>query len=264
MDEQPTSPTPDLTYEETPVITPIPEPAVEKKPNKILGFFKGLLFFIILFVVGFVLSGYLRDFFSKTITTPSPTPMLSQNPLLTPESTDAGSVLFTTPEATPAAPTTYSVLNGLTRQAVTDISFTLPGSVLPPICDGSACGSQGTYLPGGTRFTVAARGSGQVLADFRGKIISDAGGKPFTVTTTTIAGKPATEFTTLQTGSTIGGYSFSRMHGYMIEVTDTLSLEINHFSPSGITADFAADELVFNTIIQSLTFGGIQKGSVTQ
>ncbi|EKD68026.1 MAG: hypothetical protein ACD_48C00104G0001 [uncultured bacterium] len=52
------------------------------------------------------------------------------------------------------------------------------------------------------------------------------------------------------------------MHGYMIEVTDTLSLEINHFSPSGITADFAADEIVFNTIVQSLTFGGTLKGSV--
>lgn len=271
MDEQTIPPTPDLTYEETPIITPQPEtpppqstadpPLAEvKKPNRILGFFKGLLFFIILFVIGFVLSGYIRDFLSGTITT-EPSPTLSQKPPL--ESTGAGVMLSPTPEAT-ATPTTYSVLNGLTRQPVANISFTLPGTVLPPICDGSACGSQGTYLPGGTRFTIAARGSGQVLADFRGKIISDAGGKPFTVSLTTIAGKPVTEFTTFQTGSTIGGYSFSRMHGYMIEVTDTLSLEINHFSPSGITTDFAADELVFNSIVQSLTFGGVQKGSVTQ
>jgi len=267
MDEQP------LSYEETPIITPTPEPALPpqpeagpplaevKKPNKILGFFKGLVFFIILFVIGFVLSGYLRDFFSRTMTTGlSPTPTLSQKPLI--ESTGAGIILSPSPQAT-ATPKTYSVVNGLTRQAVADISFTLPGSVLPPICDGSACGSQGTYLPGGTRFTIAARGSGQVLADFREKIISDAGGKPFVVSLTTIAGKPATEFTTAQIGSTIGGYAFSRMHGYMIEVTDTLSLEINHFSPSGITTDFAADEIVFNTIVQSLTFGGIQKGSIT-
>lgn len=260
-----------LSYEETPIITPSasnaavppePEPVTTpvKKPNRILGFFKGLLFFIILFVVGFVLSGYLRDFFSGTITT-EPSPTLSQKPLLIPESTDAGSMLFTTPEAT-ATPKTYSVLNGLTRQPIADISFMLPATVLPPICDGSACGSQGTYLPGGTRFTIAARGAGQVLADFRGKIISDAGGKPFIVSLTTITGKPATEFTTAQIGSTIGGYAFSRMHGYMIEVTDTLSLEINHFSPSGIATDFAADEIVFNTIVQSLTFGGVQKGSV--
>jgi hypothetical protein len=266
MDEQPTTATSTnepLTYEETPVITPIPEPVVVKKPNKILGFFKGLLFFIILFIVGFVLSGYLRDFLSGVTTeAPSPTPMLSQTEPLALESTDAGIVEFPTPEATPATPITYSVLNGLTRQPITDISFTLPPSVLSPICDGSACGSQGTYLPGGTRFTVAARGTGQVLADFRGKIISDAGGKPFTIKTTTIAGKPATEFTTSQTGSTIGGYAFSQMHGYMIEVNDTLSLEINHFSPSGITADFAADEIVFNTIVRSLLFGGMQKESI--
>jgi len=270
MDEQPTSlPSTNepVSYEETPVITPIPEtPPPVRKPNKILGFFKGLLFFIILFVIGFVLSGYIRDYLSSIANkqaSPS-TPTTQQPTTAANESTNTGSLAFTTPEATPAAPTTYSVLNGLTRQPVADISFTLPGSVLPPICDGSACGSQGTYLPGGTRFTVAARGTGQVLADFRGKIISDAGGKPFTTSLTTIVGKPATEFTTFQTGSTIGGYAFSRMHGYMIEVIDTLSLEINHFSPSGITTDFAADELVFNSIVQSLTFGGIQKGSVTQ
>lgn len=270
MDEQPTSPAAvnePITYEETPVITPIPEtqPPV-KKPNRILGFFKGLLFFIILFIIGFALSGYIRDYLSSLANkqVSSSTPITQQPTTTGNESTTTGGLAFTAPEATPAAPTTYSVLNGLTRRPVTDISFTLPGSVLPPICDGSACGSQGTYLPGGTRFTIAARGTGQVLADFRGKIISDAGGKPFTVSTTTVAGKPATEFTTTQMGSTIGGYAFSRMRGYMIEVTDTLSLEINHFSPSGITTDFAADELVFNSIVQSLTFGGIQKGSVTQ
>ena len=48
----------------------------------------------------------------------------------------------------------------------------------------------------------------------------------------------------------------------MIEVTDTLSLEINHFSPSGITTDFAADDVVLNTIVQSLIFGPTLKGSV--
>ncbi len=263
MDEQPISTPPTnepLSYEETPIINPQPQPLAEKKPNKILGFFKGLLFFIILFIVGFVLSGYIRDYITSLQT--SPTSPTTQKPnVVTDESTEAGALLFTAPEAT-AAPKVYSVLNGLTRQPISDISFTLPSTVLPPICDGSACGSQGTYLPGGTRFTIAARGAGQVLADFRGKIISDAGGKSFVVNKTTIVGKPATEFTTSQVGSTIGGYAFSRMHGYMIEVTDTLSLEINHFSPSGITTDFAADEIIFNTIVQSLSFGGIQKGSV--
>ena len=267
MDEQPISTPPinePLSYEETPIINPQPQPLAEtfsvKKPNKILGFFKGLLFFIILFVVGFVLSGYIRDYLSS-IATRQVAPSAPKSNTDENESTDAGSLSFKTPEATPT-PKTYSVVNGLTRQPVSDISFTLPSSVLPPICDGSACGSQGTYLPGGTRFTIAARGSGQVLADFRGKIISDAGGKSFVVNTTTIAVKSATEFTTSKVGSTIGGYAFSRMHGYMIEVTDTLSLEINHFSPSGITTDFAADEIVFNDIVKSLIFGGTLKGSV--
>ena len=218
------------------------------------------IFFIILFIIGFVLSGYIRDYLGS-LGTGGTTPSTPKTSVVENESTDAGDMLFTTPEAS-ATPKTYSVMNGLTRQPVSDISFRLPSSVLPPICDGSACGSQGTYLPGGTRFTIAARGAGQVLADFRGKIISDAGGKSFVVNTTTIAVKSATEFTTSKVGSTIGGYAFSRMHGYMIEVTDTLSLEINHFSPSGITTDFAADEIVFNDIVKSLIFGGTLKGSV--
>jgi len=272
MDEQP-SVTPSIpepmVYEETPIITPQPEATLPltdsppvHKPNKIFGFFKGLVFFIVLFVIGFYLSGYLRDFFTQVaIKTPSPTPSLSEQSEFSPESTSTGNMVTQPNEAT-ASPTTYSVLNGLTRQPITDISMRLPASVLPLVCDGSACGSQGTYLPGGTRFTVAARGTGQVLADFRGKIITDAGGKPFIVNQTTVAEKTATEFSTAQVGSTIGGYAFSRMHGYMIEVTDTLSLEINHFSPSGITTNFEADETVFASIVQSLLFGGTLKGSI--
>ena len=219
MDNQPEP----LAYEETPVIQPQPEPPssqthtyqappVVKKSGGFFGFLKGLLFFIILFAIGFALSGYVRDFLSvkpvsetKPITTPEPT--VSEF-----ESTQSGETTSVVPQVT-LTPKQFTVLNGLTRKPVPDISFTLPASVLPPICDGSACGSQGTYLPGGTRFTIAARGAGQVLADFRGKIISDAGGKPFTVSQTTVAGKPAMEFTTTQIGSTIGGYAFSRMRG---------------------------------------------------
>jgi len=106
------------------------------------------------------------------------------------------------------------------------------------------------------------RGSGQVLADYRGKIISDAGGKTFTTKQTTVGGNNAVEFTTAQIGSTIGGYSFSQMHGYMIDITDTTSLEINHFSPSGIATEWTSDETIFNTIVQSLVFATGAKGSV--
>lgn len=115
----------------------------------------------------------------------------------------------------------------------------------------------------GTRLTIAPRGTGQVLADFRGKVISDAGGKEFVIKQVTVAGQQATDFSTATVGSTIGGYAFSTMHGVMIEVTDTLSLEINHFSPSGITVDFAADEKLFNEIIATLSFSGVS-GTATK
>jgi hypothetical protein len=60
------------------------------------------------------------------------------------------------------------------------------------------------------------------------------------------------EFTGTFTGHTISGYAFSQMHGDMIALTDSTSLEINHFVPSGITADFASDDAIFNKILQSL------------
>ena len=52
--------------------------------------------------------------------------------------------------------------------------------------------------------------TGQLLSDFRGKIVSDLAGKSFTVKQTTISGKSATEFTGSFTGSTAGGYAFSK------------------------------------------------------
>lgn len=50
----------------------------------------------------------------------------------------------------------------------------------------------------------------------------------------------------------------------MIDLDATHSLEINHFTPSGITADFAADDLLFDKIVSSLTFTGdaMDKGAV--
>lgn len=266
-DESATAP-PEITYEETPVITPIGTPpgkeagAAPSTPKKqsFFSFLKGFFVFILLFALGYALSGFIRNAINTGI--PKQTTERETSP--------SGRLTLDVQESTPAATGAsslvwkyYSPVNGGTRKPIDTIQFQLPASVLPPICDGSACGSQGTYLPGGTRFTVAARGAGQVLADFRGKIISDAGGKPFATKQKTIAGKQATEFSTAATGSTIGGYAFSTMHGYMIEVTDVLSLEINHFAPSGIQADFAADDALFEAIVATLTFNGVgtEKGS---
>jgi len=61
----------------------------------------------------------------------------------------------------------YFVINGITKEPVDDILYQLPSNVLEPICDGSTCASQGTYLPGGTRFTVAARGKVSIDPNWR-------------------------------------------------------------------------------------------------
>ena len=50
---------------------------------------------------------------------------------------------------------------------------------------------------------------------------------------------------------------FSAVCGVMmIELTNTLSLEINHFTPNGITSDFVKDDALFDTILKTLTFLG--------
>lgn len=284
---------PDMQYEETPVITPIEEqvsqpesstspieeqmtqdaqmdaPAPLPKKRSPKSFIIGFFIFLILFVVGYALSGVIRNIITKTAEqkvatkttiTPTNTPaeILQTEPTATESSLSALAIPKTlttpTPLASASAWKQYNPVHGTTRAPITTIQLSLPGTILAPVCDGSSCGSQGTYLPGGTRLTIAPRGAGEVLADYRGKIISDASGKALVTKETTIAGKKATEYTTDTTGSTVAGYAFTTMHGYMIEVTDTLSFEINHFSPSGSTTDFAADDAVFKSIVATIKF----------
>jgi hypothetical protein len=252
-----------LTYEETPPIEPIKEPEPDifppPKPNRnSSSVITTIIIFILLFVVGFWLSGIVRkyagNFFggNKEVSI-VPTPSIKES---------VGNLMPTTAPDTFGTWKTYPVVNGRTRVAYEGISFKLPPEVLTPICDGSSCQSQGTYLPGGTRFTVALRGVGQVLPDFRGKIISDLKGVPFTAKETMIKGITATEFEGLFTGTTVSGYVFSRMHGFMIPVTDTVSLEINHFTPSGIVADFVKDDALFDEIMKTLILpiSSLEKG----
>lgn len=240
-------------------------PAPKKRSAK--SFIKGLLIFGVLFIVGYALSGVVQNLInssSKKTTTketiaPTPVPTVLPTDM---EATESGIAVLTMPtvkitpmvQASPSAWKQYNPVHGTTRGAISTIQFSLPSTILAPICDGTSCGSQGTYLPGGTRLTIAPRGVGEVLPDYRGKIISDAAGKTLVTNETTIAGKKATEYTTDTTGSTAGGYAFTTMHGYMIEVTDTLSFEINHFSPSGVTADFAADDALFKSIVATIKF----------
>lgn len=260
-----------LQYEETPVIEPIPEsvnpapplpqpavpttPPVAKKSGP--GYLSTLILLIILFIAGIGLSFFLKQFLPNGInlptslsTSPSPTPELVVSP--------------TAPADIYATWKTYPVLSGVTRQPIPGISFKLPPDIAAPICDGGNCASQGTYLPGGTRLTVAPRGVGQLLTVYSGQILTDLSGNAFTMQVASISGLPATDFSGLFTGTTNGGYAFSQMHGMMIQVSPTLSLEINHFTPNGVTADFVSDDTLFNQILNSFLFSaaGNTKGEI--
>jgi len=43
----------------------------------------------------------------------------------------------------------------------------------------------------------------------------------------------------------------------MIELTPTTSLEIHHFTPTGITTDFAADDELFDKIVGTVVISGV-------
>lgn len=231
--------------------SPLDRPELSSQPpatpsGRRSGLFGNLLFFIVLFFVGIGLSLILRRYMSEgfgnlfsAAATPTPVPV----------------AVVTQPSDPYEGWISYEVTSGATKLAILGISFKLPGDVLSPLCDGASCASQGTYLPGGSRFTVAARGIGQALTDFRAKLITDVAGHQFVQKDTTVAGRPAVEFTGTFTGKTVGGYSFTQMRGVMIEVTDSLSLEMNHFTPIGISSDFAADDAMFDKIVGSLEFG---------
>jgi len=251
MDDSP--PDHGLTYEETPVIEPIP---AHRSFGATLG---TILLFIILFAVGVGLSVFLRQFLatrSESAVLPTPT-----NP--TPTRSPSPSVNVLSPTVSPTAAVvdpyagwkTTQVISGITKAAVAGISFKLPPEMLAPICDGTSCASQGTYLPYGSRFTVAARGKGQLLVDARGNIVvTDSSGKSFTTKQVMlIGGRKALEYSGLFSGMTVGGYTFTQMRGLMIEIDDDETLEMNHFTPSGVTAEFVKDDVLFDKIVASLT-----------
>jgi hypothetical protein len=257
----------ELTYEETPIIEPIKEPAAaspvtpqtspvssQVKPpdllpkppssssprrgNRFSSFVGNTVLFAILFGIGMWLSTVLRQFLPTGI--------------------EQGSVeelanLPSTPTL-PADPTAlwtqYQVLSGATKQPFAGVSFKLPPEVLAPVCDGASCTSQGTYLPGGTRFTTSIRATS--LSFMQRAIITDAAGRPFTTREATISGSPAIEYIGNFRGTTTGGYTFSQMRGFMIQATNTHTLEFNHFTPAGVVTDFAADDIMFDKILEKL------------
>lgn len=237
MSQPPPAP---LTYEETPEI-PMDIPPVKKKFSvlKTLGI---IIAFIALFVIGVNLSSSIRKFLPSGSGSGTETQSTANQPLITPS-----------PSVGPTAEwKTYDVISGVTKTAIPGLTFQLPPDVLPPICDGVGCASQGTYLSGGTRLTVAARGAGQSLRDFRGTVISDANGTPIPTEQLLLGQITATEYESSGSGQTVSGYAFSRMRGVMIPLTGTLSLEVNHFTPNGVTADFEKDDALFDEILKTV------------
>jgi len=222
----------------------------QKKPARI----GTVLFVVILFGLGVWLSVQLRSFFAPAETEPEPVHVVTPYPLSDTNQRDT--------EASPSVrPTirlaseweTYQVRGNGT--AFTGVTYTLPSNVSAPVCDGTSCVSQGTNLPGGTRFTVAARGKGQALPDFRGAILTDANGKEFAMEEMTIGAITGYGYEGSFTGKTGGGYMFSRMRGILIPIDDSLAVDFNHFAPVGVTTDFESDDRIFEQIITSFVSG---------
>jgi hypothetical protein len=252
-----------LAYEETPIITVNAQPTssaggpTEEKPKKRSGSCLKtvgiILLVVLLFAGGIWLSSFVRQYLPSAAPTAKSTTV---NSAPTP-STSTGTSATVDPYATWKL---YSVISGFTKLPIPGLQFKLPPDVLSPICDGASCVSQGTYLPGGTRLTVAPRGTGQSLRDFRGTVITDANGVPIPTKLLSLNGFSATEYNSSSSGQTVSGYAFSQMRGVMIPLSDSLSIEVNHFSPSGITADFAADDTLFNSIIKTFTYSASPSG----
>jgi hypothetical protein len=140
--------------------------------------------------------------------------------------------------------------------SVPEITLEIPSDINLLVCDPPGCSSEGTELTGKTRLTVAVRKLSKPIDNFEKSKITDAGEKVFPNTNlVSIAGKTAIMFNGEFNGTTTGGYIFTKMRGIMIQITPTLLLEINHFTPTGKQVDFVADDATFNQILGTVKIG---------
>ncbi len=217
--------------------------------------------FLLVFIVGFLVGGALRWYIGNVymnslvrMTTPTP-----QQAVIEPDDAvlSPGAFSLESQEDFFGDTVAYEVISGTTRQPVPGISYRLPASTLEPTCNGSDCSSQGTYLPGGTRFTVAMRGIEQPFSGYTEGSIVDGQGRVFDTEQTTVAGYPAIRYTGDFEGSALGGYRFSRMRGVMIVLSNEKTLELNHFNPRGVIADFEGDKVVFDRIVETIAIDSV-------
>lgn len=219
-----------------------------------------MLFIVILFGLGVWLAGQFRLFFAPVTDQGGTAPVSGA---IVPSSKSTVFPSVSPSKAVEDVWQRYEVVSGSTKKPIPGLSYQLPRIVKAPVCDSISCASSGTNLPGGTRFTVAVRGKGQLLPDFRGAILTDATGKEFTMKQTIVAGISLYEYVGEFIGRTGGGYAFTQMRGVLIPVSETLAVELNHFAPTGSTTDFKGDDTIFEKIIGSFTATGYALPSPT-
>jgi hypothetical protein len=245
-------------------ISPVALSRPVKSGGGCLGMIRNIVFFLLLIGIGILISmayQYISTLnlfkpaanTNTNINQPTPTtePDNGQNmPLITPSANQLKPMIKPSVVQTAGQSRRYQIQK--MDKTGSGFSVILSGVVVDPVCDGSGCESYGTYLPGGTRLTLAVKSYNKTADDFGRTNIIDAAGVKFDTSTATISGKLTREFKGTFNGLTTGGYRFNQMHGYMILAQPNMTLEINHFTPSGINADFTSDESVFEEIVKSL------------
>lgn len=181
-----------------------------------------------------------------------------------PQGIGSGSGLMNN-SATPAANLTPPVVASIsgwqsvtipTKVGMPAISIQLPAKNSTLTCDTTACDSKGMLMDGGTKFTVAVHTLTTPMSSISGTLVTDSAGKRFTDTKTiAVSTKEAVNYQGTFAGTTSGNIKFSQMHGVMVLVNSTTTLEINHFAPSGKLTNFPADDAVFNQILGTVKIG---------
>lgn len=233
-------------------------PPYEKRPSRL----RSILIFFIIFILGIGASVLYRNIVNflgsesgnetgDVPPAPTPSPFVSGTPAA------YETVMFSgSPVVTPVQPdqwALYTVWQGGTKTSV-GVTYRLPPEMREPVCDGTGCVSAGSYMPGGTRFTVAYYRKNILTPMFSQTQVTDAAGRKFETKEASVSGKPALAFSGSFSGSTTGGYRFTRMSGVMIAAGPDTTIEVNHFSPAGVNADFDKDEELFTGILKTFSF----------
>jgi hypothetical protein len=244
-----------IVYEETPIIEPIEDPKLpspldtpelsdhSRHGKQTSSFIGKVVVFFVLFSLGIAGSIFVRPFLNKITLPTFPSGIQQEEKISESPSPTSAQVDQTAGWNTQNISVSGKVL-----------TYSLPTGVEPPQCDGPSCASKGTYLPGKTRFTISSKTGGAPITNFAKLIVKDAGGKVFETKETTVAGLVAVDYSGSFMGLTTGGYTFTAMHGVMIQIAPTITIEMNHFAPNGITSEFEKDDAIFAQILKTFTY----------